>query len=949
MKKILLGFCLCLSVTGVKAQDIQAFYDKLEGKTNFYEIMQIVDDEYNNLPQEIRDSGGEGYKKEKHWRRWEQFMSSHLGADGELVRYNQLNQDALKSLNKNQKTTNSSWAFIGPSASSYQSSQGYCIGNGLGRVDRIAFHPSDANIIYAGMPAGGLWRTTNGGTSWTALTDYIPSLGISGIAVSHSNANTIYVLSGDGDSDITGGFVNDFGYIRESAGVFKSTDNGETWQQTGTLSNNSYVGYELVMDPNNANTLFAATSDGLYKTTNGGTSWTQVRTGRIYDVNFKPGSSTRVYCATNTSFQYSNDGGSSWSNATYSTSPPSGRKSITVTNDNSNVVYLLCGGGVSNGVFGGFYRSTNSGSSFTRQTNTPNILDADENGTGNDDASDYILCAAADHSDEDMIVMGSLICFRSTNKGVTWTNSSTYWEDGGAWYVHPDIHEMKYNPLDNKVYVGHDGGIHVSSDDGQNWTDITSGIRATQSYHIDQFPGTTSLLIGNQDNGLKRRSSGGDFPHVASGDGFYPAFDQNDQTRFFSSINTSLYLFSNSGSSRSGQLRPNSQWYKTVTFHNTNSSIVLCGSNDIFKSTNTGASWNNEGASGSWAITRCPSNNNRFYATGLTNYQPGSGSAYVSSDAGDTWTNLGGNTGFPSTITKITDIRTPSDNSTKVWITMGGYNSGSKVYYSTNTGSTWTNMSGSLPNVPVHCIAITDTDDAFVGTDVGVFYRSASMSDWIPWSNGLPNVPITDIRLDPNAGAGNIYISTFGRGVWFDNIPDNICETDKTVAGNLDGYDYYEVTGTLSSSSEVEGTTGVEAYYKAGDKVVLTPGFHAQENSVFRAYLGPCGSGGIPSAQEETEIESSKRNSEEGDGESIAFSKFDIQGNTLECYIKERKGYVLKIVDESLNEYETLYVGDLEDGTHRLEVNLEEYRSANQLYFVALFDKEMKHYLQEIE
>jgi len=947
-------FCAGIFINISTAQDINAFYDNLKNKDNFYEVMKIVDDEYKSLPEEIRDKGGKGYKKEKHWRRWEHWMSSHLGSNGEFVNFSQLNQDALKEVEAKsiEKATTSSWSFLGPNTSTYQSTQGYCIGNGLGRVDRIAFHPTDANIVYAGMPAGGLWRTTNGGTNWESLQDYSPSLGISGIAVSHTNPSTIYVLSGDGDSDISGGFVNDFGYIRPSAGVFKSVDNGVTWQQTGTLSTNNYVGYELVMAPNNSNVLYAATSDGLWKTSNGGTSWTQIRTGRIYDVNIKPNNSNRIYCATSSNFQFSSNGGSTWFVANFDINPPSGRKSITISNNAPNTVYLLCGGGPSSsGTFAGFYRSTNSGITFTRRANSPNILDAASDGSGNDDSSNYILCSAAKHSNQNIIVMGSLICFRSTNAGSTWNNSTTYWEDGGAWYVHPDIHEMKYNPLDNKVYVGHDGGIHVSSNDGISWTNITNGIKATQTYHLDQFTGSVQLLMGNQDNGVKRRVSGPNFPHVSSGDGFYPDFDPNNSARFLSSINKSLYLFSNSGNSRSGNIAPTTNWYKTVTFHNTNSSLVLCGSSDIHKSTNSGSTWNNESASGSWAIASCPSNNNRFYATGRTDYQPSTlGKAYVSSNTGDTWTDLSSNSGFPSTVTKLTDISARPTNSNFVWMTCGGYNAGSKVYFSSNAGGSWTNMSGSLPNIPIHCIAITTGNDAYIGTDIGVFYRASGWTDWIPFSNGLPNVPVTDIRLDATAGSGNIYISTFGRGIYWDNIVDDICLTSQSITGTLDGYRYYETSDVITSTADINGTTGNDVYFKASDRVVLTPGFKAEEHSEFRAYLGPCGVGGIPNATNDN-TNNNLKNDEITEGENVHhnLSKFDIQGNEIDLYIKYKSDYVLQILDKNLKPLESINQEYYNVDTYRVQSSLDDYRDQDKLYYVGLFSENKMIYLQEID
>ncbi len=244
----------------------------LDGTENFSQITEKTEKYLVTLP--------DSYEKErfeKHFARWAYYQSMHLGPAGEFVNISKKTVEAAESQSDAPLTSaNGSWSFIGPSTAFNNNPSADLLG--IGRVDRMAFHPTDPNTIYVGTPAGGLWRTTNGGTSWSPISNFIPSLGISGIVVDHTNPNTLYVLTGDGDDYISNFYLYLAGYIRLSAGVFKSFDGGVTWEPTGPMSANEYCGYRLIQHPNNANILIAATSDGIYRTTNAGTTWTQVHT-----------------------------------------------------------------------------------------------------------------------------------------------------------------------------------------------------------------------------------------------------------------------------------------------------------------------------------------------------------------------------------------------------------------------------------------------------------------------------------------------------------------------------------------------------------------------------------------------------------------------------------------------------------------------------------------------
>ena len=188
----LIGF-LFLTMPYYSYSQHEALKAQLAGKRTFREITKTVEHYLDTLP-----ASPDKARLEKHFARWAYYQSLHLGPGGEFVNVSKKTMETLSAQTNSPKpnapvtTANGAWYFAGPQWST--NNNPIAAGNGIGRVDRIAFHPTDANIIYVGTPAGGLWKTTDGGINWTALSSFIPSLGISGIVVSWYDPNTIYVL-----------------------------------------------------------------------------------------------------------------------------------------------------------------------------------------------------------------------------------------------------------------------------------------------------------------------------------------------------------------------------------------------------------------------------------------------------------------------------------------------------------------------------------------------------------------------------------------------------------------------------------------------------------------------------------------------------------------------------------------------------------------------------------
>lgn len=794
MKKI--GLLVILSIglgsPQICAQDYLDLIQNPNENTTLQEIQQLAESYFTD-----RDKGrGSGYKQ---YKRWEYRMERQVNADGKIQNFSKLNWDVIDDLNSTNPPlgrSSGSWSALGP-INYTNGTSGY--NGGLGRVNVIAFHPTNANIIYIGMPAGGIWKTTDGGTTWTPMADSLASIGISGIAVDHASPNTVYILTGDGDGAHT-----------YSIGILKSTDGGATWTTTGlTWAVTSFNrGFKLLMHPTNSSIMFAATTAGILKTTDGWATWSNVQGGSFRDIEFKPGTPATMYASTASSFYRSTNTGSSWSLITSGLPSSEDRAELGVSAANSNYVYYLSGPAGTNS-YKGLYRSTDSGLTFSTMSTTPNILGYSTTGMDNNSQSWYDLAIAVNPSDANNTISGGINLWRSTNGGASNTCITNWFEPPGAFqYVHADIHELVYNPLNGTLYCGSDGGISRSTDNGVTWTDISSGLEIMQFYRIAGVEANQNLLVGGtQDNGSNKYTGTTTIQHILGGDGMDCMIDYNtNNNMYYSFQNGGLQRSTDGGSTNTG-IQPGGStgaWVTPYAMDASNPSIIYGGYDDVYRSTNMGTSWTNLGSDGRGALAVGVDDPARLYAANGTTLQ-------TSANTGGSWSTISG--ALPSLT--ITFIAVDPADADRVWVTFGGYTAGQKVYESVNAGASWTNISGSLPNIPALSIAYENTggspmDAIYVGMDVGVYYRS-DVTSWTLCGTGLPNVPIYDLEI--NHTNSKIRAGTFGRGLWeaalfgaptCDVLSTNVTTTPPSCPGASDAT--LTVTATCTTCSGITYT-----------------------------------------------------------------------------------------------------------------------------------------------
>ncbi len=753
MKRLFLFVCILFAAPYLSAQtrsDSAQMYVQMiqEPKANFFEIQEAFNRYWTNHVHTKRD----GWKQ---FKRWEYFWQSRVMDDGSfpdpsLLRKALDEKNAKKlsaSRTKATKTQSAqaNFTLMGPSSAIPTS-------GGCGRLTTVCFHPTNNNIIFVGTPAGGLWKTTNNGASWSSNTDQFATLGVSAIAIDASNPSTMYIGTGDRDASDSYG-----------TGIYKSTDGGSSWTSTGfSNSIQSFVIVNrLLVHPSQGNILIAATTGGIYKSTDGGNSWSQKISASTKDMVFMPSFPSVIYATSGGTIYRSMNTGDSWSALSPGFSSGSvNRICLGVCDQNPRCLYALCSN-ASNSTFYGIYRSLDTGNTWANRASTPNILGGSSSGSDNTGQGWYDLAMAVNPGDSNDVFVGGVNTWRSTNGGTSWTCKTMWYTGTSLPYIHADQHEIAYKPGTSEMYVCDDGGLFKTTNSGTTWTDLSAGLQNMEFYRISNSAQSASKAMGGaQDNGTNY-FNGSTWKEIYGGDGMDNAIDQsNDAVLYASSQYGNFGRSTNSGTNFS-TITPSGQggggaWVTPITLDSGNN--VYIAYRNVYMSTNQGSAWTTIGSNVTTSVATyidVAKSNPNYIVVG------NSSQLYRTTNGGTTWTSIKGT--LPSNISRV--VIHPLGPDTIV-ATMSSWSSGNKVFKSTNGGSSWTNISGSLPNVPVDC-ALYEGNTAnglYIGTDIGVYYRNNLMSDWVSFDDGLPNVRVNDLEM--YTPTSKLRAGTYGRGMW---------------------------------------------------------------------------------------------------------------------------------------------------------------------------------------
>lgn len=739
---------------------------------NFYQTQRAFNLYWENrTPQK-----GDGYKV---FKRWEFGISPMVQPDGSILDagtlFNEIDKEYQKRIGQQMVTfgapcmSNGNWREVGPV---YQPGNRTSQPNGMGRVNAIAFHPSDSNQIWIGAPAGGLWHSTDGGLNWITHTDTLATLGVSSIAIHPLHPDTIYIGTGDRDASDSYGL-----------GVFVSFDGGRTWKQHNSGMGNRTVG-RLIIDDQNPDVLLAATNNGIYRSDNGGNSWTQRISGNFKEIVFKPGNTNIVYASRDRFFYRSTDNGINYSLIS-SGIPGSGiRGAIAVTPADTNFVYfILC----NQRTFNSLNLSTDGGSTFTTMSTTPNIMDYSHLGTGTSGQAWYDLDIAADPLNKSVIYVGGVNIFRSADSGTTW-KINAHWVGTGAPAVHADHHVFEYNPHTNALYSGHDGGLHRTHNQSLNWVDLSKGLGIAQIYRLAQSAQHPDMLInGYQDNGTGMMIDGKWYT-VMGGDGMDCAINPYNKTWAYSDLyygDLRRYKdgFGNGTIAANGVngINEAGDWVTPFVLQEGKPSTMFVGYKNVWRSNNVDTT---SASQVKWTkISNNLAGSNGVNVQHLENSIVDPERLYMSrhdnklfrtdnvSDASPNWTDL---TSSLPVNNKVSWIESHPHKKDEVFITQGN-----KLYRSTDAGSNWSDYSSGLPNIPIVsivCDSSSKLNGMYAGTFGGVYYRDSTMSSWLYYSDGLPLASrFRDLEIyyhPTDRSKSHVVGATYGRGNWLSPLYD---------------------------------------------------------------------------------------------------------------------------------------------------------------------------------
>ena len=784
---------------GAKFKEVQeAFYRWWDVKS----VKLEEEREKSGGPNDEEEVEGVGYQL---FKRWEYINEFRVLPDGKLQQPGYV-QEQYRKYMADQDATNSAagtWSLSGPSA--------YFTNNttaptGMGRINAIAFHPTDAGTIYIGSPSGGFWKTTNpngNSTTWTNLSNNLPLLGVSSILINPSDPNIIYIGTGDRDGGDTPGI-----------GVYKTTDGGATWTSASTGMGSTTVGC-MLMHPLDPNTIIAATKDGIYKTTNGGSTWSLKQAGDFRDVKFKPGDPTVVYAAryvNPSEFYKSQNTGESWTkNTSIPTSGIGSRIVIGVTPADPSYVYLVLL--KSDQTFLNLYRSTDYGVTFSAMASTPPNL-MGYNCIGDDmttTQATYDLCIAVDPTSANTVFVGGINTWKTTDGGANWTAVSNWVSTCSATVtpVHADHHVLVWSLLNGNLYLGHDGGITMTANKGGSWTEITGALPISQIYKLGQGASNAGYVVfGLQDNGCGASLNGSTFYTVNGGDGGECEIDYANSNYCYDTYINGPIRRSTTGPAGSystiagngvNGITETSAWITPYALHKTVHTTMFGGYKNVWRTTNVTSSppaWvqiSSGETANSTVLKQSPVNADLLYIVR-------SGAMKRTENANDaagsvTWTSCT----LPGGYTPTDLAAHPTDANTLY--AAAGYG----VYKSTDKGATWTSMTANLPAIFTNCLVYdkNSNEGLYVGNQTGVWYKDATMANWMLFSNGLPPVDIRELEIYYDATPSNnrIKAATYGRGLWQSDLA-TVTVIDPTSLRAYEGSARVDLTWTKNAAND---------------------------------------------------------------------------------------------------------------------------------------------------
>lgn len=767
------------------------------------------------------------------------------------------------------------WSELGP-------------GNIGGRTRAIVVHPTTPSTIFAAGVAGGVWKSVDGGASWTVTDDLLLNIAVCSLVIDPVDPNILYAGTGEGfnNSDAVRGL-----------GIFKSIDGGASWTQlAGTVSGVPFGAFfrvnDIVISPNDHNRLYAGTRYGVWRSLDAGATWTVVLSNPNFigtpplsngssvgctDLAIRSDRNPDVLFSAFGSFDTdglfrSTDGGTTWTQLGTAGDllvSTQGRMAIAVAPSNNDIVYVsMARNSAPTGGMINVFRSTDGGDTWTGRLNFGNPLSAFllSNvsfglgcfGTSNFAQGWYDQVLAVDPVDSDIVWIGGVDLFRSDD-GAQNLGIASYWffGQGDPNFAHADQHAIVFHPqydgtTNQTMYVGNDGGL-FRTDNARAatsvedcpfdaapdplptiaWVDLNNGYGVTQFYHGDAARHEDVFGGGTQDNGTNLVTSTATpdgWLNVLGGDGGYFAIDATDPLTMYGEFqNFPNLLKSTDGGfnwfdATNGITDSDGLFITPFAMDPSDPQILWTGGQRVWRTLDGAANWGLGGSTtfplGSRisAIAVAPSNSNIVYL-GFNNGVIARTTDALAADPN--WTEFNSANGLPSSgfVSSLAVQRTDPNVAYCTYSTFGV----AHIFRTVNGGANWTSIdslsAAGVPEIPVHWIAIRPCTPTqlYVGTELGIFASDDNGTSWQPANAGLAHTVVETLDF-PH---GNRLVAfTHGRGAFVTALEDCPCTGSLDTDGNTvtDGRDLPSFIGALFG--EITTPSVVQAGDLNGDGVL---------------------------------------------------------------------------------------------------------------------------------
>lgn len=665
-----------------------------------------------------------------------------------------------------------------------------------GRTLCLAFHPQDSQVVYAGSASGGLWVTRSGGVgakAWERVPLGHPVLGVSTMVIDPANPDRMWIGTGEMYSNgvVQPGAINRFTRGTYGIGILKTEDGGQTWQKSLDWSMGSMRGIQkIAINPLNSNVLYAATSEGFYRSNDGGEQWIQtLDVPMAVDIYVHPRDTQVVLITTGSFFTAqsgvyrSENGGLNFSRI--SNGIPidyTGRTKISGDPMHPDTIYAYvadAGKGL------GLFRTTNTGINWQEinATNVPQYQGW------------YSHALAVNPNNSEELYVGGIDLYRSPNSGGFMTQVSI-WEtgalgkikaggaEGPSFYVHADMHEIHFNPhIPGEIWIATDGGIFVGMQNGEFFQGRNGGYQTQQFYasFSSSLSDPNFAIGGLQDNGTVVYEGDTEWVKVLGGDGMHAVIDPFDNHRILAAFqNLALQNSMEKAANFEASMIPINLNEKRAfngayTLDPTNSNRVLAAGQRIYES-------NQFAKEGSWTqltpdpidednlvhrLYISPYNGQRTYAITVsdpvTSNGVQTGKLLISAQGGIPGSWVSANGLPPGYYTQLAFH--PSSPDTLLMVS--GSFGGSHLYRSTDGGYNWSAFDNGLPDLPTNTVVYDPLDPKYIyiGNDLGIYYSEDHGQSWLPWMGGLPEaLLVIDLSVSPTDKT--IRAATHGNGVF---------------------------------------------------------------------------------------------------------------------------------------------------------------------------------------